>query len=92
MAKDYSIKDGKNGSPEGEQRLSEYKRTRNLGKPNGPNGLGTLDAAMPSLVFPLATRESSAYVPSAGFSFPLDDNSTIPVNVDLPPLIWDDIP
>jgi hypothetical protein len=92
MAKDCPIKDEKNGSLEGKQRLSENKRTRNLGQPNGPNALGTLDTAMPSLVLPLATRESSAYVPSAGFSFPLDDNSTIPVNVDLPPLIWDDIP
>ncbi|KAL2784170.1 hypothetical protein BJX66DRAFT_95139 [Aspergillus keveii] len=92
MTKDYPIKDGKTGSPEGKLRLSEHKRTRNLGQPNGPNALGTLDVAMPSLVLPLATRESSAYVPSTGFSFPLDDNSTIPVNVDLPPLIWDDIP
>ncbi|KAJ0422169.1 hypothetical protein BJY00DRAFT_98439 [Aspergillus carlsbadensis] len=92
MAKDSPVKDRKHGSPEVKHGLSKNKRTRNPGKLNGPNALGTLDAAMPSLVPPLATRESPAYVPSAGFSFPLDDNSTIPVNVDLPPLIWDDIP
>ncbi|KAL2808392.1 hypothetical protein BJX63DRAFT_35815 [Aspergillus granulosus] len=92
MAKDSPAKDGKNGMPEGKQSLSESKRTKHLGKFDGPNTVGTPDTVTPSLVLPLAGRDSSACGPSASLSFPLDDNSTNPVNVDLPPLVWDDLP
>ncbi|KAL2836117.1 hypothetical protein BJY01DRAFT_222530 [Aspergillus pseudoustus] len=92
MAKDPSMKDEKNDYPEEQQPLSESKRTRRSGKVDGRNISGTLEAAIPSLVHPLAGRESSACVPSTGFAFPSDDNSTNPVNLDLPPLIWDDLP
>ncbi|KAL3466724.1 hypothetical protein BJX64DRAFT_284282 [Aspergillus heterothallicus] len=91
MAKDTPA-NGNNGTQEVKQNLTEVKRPKRSGKPEGPNMVGTLDTVIPSLVLPLGARDSSACVPSSGLSFPLDDSSTNTVNVDLPPLIWDELP
>ncbi|KAL4773682.1 hypothetical protein BDW60DRAFT_20084 [Aspergillus nidulans var. acristatus] len=95
MAKDTIVKDGTIPavrSRQGPQDSKPASTSDRSGKPINLSGVGTVDPVLPSLTLPPVARESSTGVPLSGLSFLLDEGSTNEDSVDLPPLIWDDLP
>ncbi|KAL6237087.1 hypothetical protein BDW75DRAFT_94657 [Aspergillus navahoensis] len=95
MAKDTTLKDGANPAARNRQCPQDSKSTfanDRHGKPINPGAGATVDPVLPSLAFPPVVREGSTGVPLSGLSFLLEDGSTNDGSVDLPPLIWDDLP
>ncbi|KAL4906846.1 hypothetical protein BDW74DRAFT_128558 [Aspergillus multicolor] len=83
ITKDTVPKDGLNPTPKNKQKPHDNKP--NLG------AIGTVDPVLPSLALLPATREGSTGVALSGLSFLLEEG-TNDDSVDLPPLIWDDLP
>ncbi|KAL4739100.1 hypothetical protein BDV11DRAFT_124983 [Aspergillus similis] len=95
MAKDTILKDGTNPAARSRQVPQDSKpasTSDRSGKPINPGGVGTVDPVLPSLALPPVVRESSTGAPLSGLSFLLEEGSTNDGSVDLPPLIWDDLP
>ncbi|CBF76763.1 hypothetical protein AN4797.2 [Aspergillus nidulans FGSC A4] len=95
MAKDTIVKDGTIPAVRNRQGPQDSKpasTSDRSGKPISLNGVGTVDPVLPSLALPPVTREISTGVPLSGLSFLLEEGSTNEDSVDLPPLIWDDLP
>ncbi|KAL2831174.1 hypothetical protein BDW59DRAFT_140593 [Aspergillus cavernicola] len=95
MTKDEALTDGTNRGPKSKPDLQNSTRTSNgrSGKP-GNIILSTsvaVDPVLPSPVPPRTTREGFTGISASGFPFP-DEISTNATGVDLPPLVWDDIP
>ncbi|KAL2868425.1 telomere repeat binding factor family protein [Aspergillus lucknowensis] len=92
--KDPTTKDGAGGIPGSKQSKRTSSSDRRPEKPDGrmTSTSGTVDSVFPSPVPPQAIRESSSCAPPPGLPFPLDENSANPAGVDLPPLVWDDLP
>ncbi|KAL4997671.1 hypothetical protein BDV10DRAFT_90448 [Aspergillus recurvatus] len=95
MAKDTTLKDGtipparSRQGPLDSKSASTYDRP---GKPINPGAGATVDPVLPSLALPPVVREGSTGVPLSGLSFLLEEGSMNDDSVDLPPLIWDDLP
>ncbi|KAL4757448.1 telomere repeat binding factor family protein [Aspergillus foveolatus] len=95
MAKDTIVKDGTIPavrSRQGPQDSKPASTSDRSGKPISLSGVGSVDPVLPSLALPPVARESSTGVPLSGLSFLLEEGSTNEDSVDLPPLIWDDLP
>lgn len=84
--KDTVLKDGTNRAPKSKQYSQDTKPPSSEWRPSKPEDLTSGTTGLP------AVRESLAGVPPAGFPFPLDEGSTNVASLDLPPLIWDDLP
>lgn len=84
--KDTVLKDGTNRAPKSKQYSQDTKPPSSDWRPSKPEDLISSTTGLP------AVRESLAGVPPAGFPFPLDEGSTNVASLDLPPLIWDDLP
>ncbi|KAL4922241.1 hypothetical protein BDW62DRAFT_173313 [Aspergillus aurantiobrunneus] len=97
MAKDTILKDGTNHALKSKQNHQASKSASLDSRLTKADGLtskatGAVDPIPPSLLPPPVARDSSTSVPSTGSPFPLDECPTNVASVDLPPLIWDDIP
>ncbi|KAL5049899.1 hypothetical protein BDW71DRAFT_138817 [Aspergillus fruticulosus] len=95
MAKDTALKDEANPTARNRPGPQGSKSVSTNDRPGNPINLGvgsTVDPVLPSLVLPPVVREGSTGVPLSGLSFLLEEGSTNDDSVDLPPLIWDDLP
>ncbi|RDW86212.1 telomere repeat binding factor family protein [Aspergillus mulundensis] len=95
ITRDAVLKDGPNPAASSKQKPHDSKPASTDSRPSkpvNPGAMGTVDPVLPSLALHPVTREGSTGVALSGLSFLLEEGPANDDSVDLPPLIWDDLP